>query len=853
MTLKKKKLISALLITTVLLVGVFGSLNSIQAQNLRTLSTPGESVPLGDNSTNNTNTNSSDSTENSIVNVLAWIVFYIATFFSWLVSIMIGVMVYVASYNQFLDTAIVKNGWSIVRDVANNFFIVVLLVIAVGTILRVPNYNRQLLPKLLVMAVLINFSKVFAGIMIDFSQVITLWLAGAIKGVSDNGNIILLALGLDKLYRVNTSGLSITDPLPGGGLDGAEVLKTLFFALILSVVAVVVMAMITIVLVYRIVMLWFLVILSPLAFLLTTFPKGQQYAGMWWSEMAKYLVVGPVMLFFLYLSFFSGSINITDPSNGAGSANTINIETGALELGKDVTAVGLTEVQNSPVKLFDFLIIIGLMVGSLVFGQKTGAAGGQWAGKGVSNLQKWGKKATLGTAGLVGRTAQGTIAAVPGGRSIPLIGTRVGKAVDQRKVQLATTKAKAEQEKITARSGALELGGKSEGELRKLALGGDKYAKIAATQALMKQGMFRDDDDANRGDNIRMINNAKKMLPPELAATFMENTKKYNPGLAHDTVYRDSDNNFRTDAFVSDVKTGKVKAHEMMEALNTSQVEELDKALIAGKHGKIGEFLLNNISEKDLGEMNGNVLDDVREKIWSGVDHKTWDRNNDNGEITDSGKKMRDKFIKSGGFNNLDKAFDDSELEDKRTFVANNRSDISKKIKNVSDKLIEDVGDIIKVDDFKDRGPVFNKMLTDKFQTAIDSVDFAKLKDIDADETLKKRFQDRLKNGLMAGATIKDEQLNKTNPENNARRRIAEDIYKYSNSKDVEKMKGLNPKTNKTLFDIASRNLSTGVVKNLTASPDGSIMGAAMVDKIREDARLGDAPQQERADKLKDI
>jgi len=802
-------------------------------------------------------------TESAIGNIVGWIFFYIAQFFSYLVNLLIKTLIGVATYNGF-NIEMVKNGWSIVRDVANNFFIVILLVIALGNILRVPNYNRQLLPKLLVMAVLINFSKMFTLIMIDFSQIITLWFANAINEVGNQGNIMLYALGLQDLYNIDagnyswTTSLSSIDPT----LNNQNVIKMMLFAIILSVVAAVVVAIIIIILVYRMVMLWFLVILSPLAFLLTTFPKGQQYASMWWSELGKYLVVGPVMLFFLYLAFFSGSLDVGNPSEGDETTSTTISAIESVSNSTSIeTAVQSVSKKMNEGKLFDFLIIIGLMVGSLVMGQKTGVAGAQWAGKGVAGLQKWGKKATLGTAGLgatagfaAGRGLRHVAAKIPLARKVPVLGRALGQAADKRTVRLAATKAKTEQDRITTRAQALKVDDMDEKQLRKLAKGGDKYARIAATRTMMQQGMFRDDDKANRADNIKFINNTRKLLPAELATAFNDNTKKYNPGLAYDTVYKDNDGNFKTDSFVSDVRTGKVKAHEMMGGLNETQLSSLNEALAPDKTkvkgDELAKFLNKYTKEKEENEMYNDLTENQKKAIYGKVDANTWERDGA-GKLTDVGEKMRDKFNKSTNFDNLDVAFADSELEDKRTFVANNRSDIAKKVKTITDKLVDDVGDVLKVDDFKDRGPVFNQMLAEKFQEAIDGVDFKKLTAIDTDNTLKKRFQDRLKSGLMAGATIKDNQLDKTNTENDARRRIAEDIYKYSTSKDIEKMKGLKPKTE--LFDIASRNIRESTVKNLTVSPDGSVLGAALIDKIRKDAADGDSHQIPRADKLRDI
>ncbi|HPW39802.1 MAG TPA: hypothetical protein PK619_03800, partial [bacterium] len=228
-----------------------------------------------------------------LTEVLANIFFYISAALGWLLTFALGVLLKVAKYNDFLNQAAVIQGWIIVRDVCNNFFIVVLLVIAVGTALRVPNYNyKNLLPKLLVMAVLINFSKMFAGIMIDFAQVVMLSFANPLAE-ADGQAIILAAMNLPAAYNVQNIAANMKE------YNIFDVLVAMLFALIVSVVALVVIVVIMIMLVYRIVMLWFLVILSPAAFFLSTFPKGQQYSGQWWSMMAKYLVVGPVMVFFL--------------------------------------------------------------------------------------------------------------------------------------------------------------------------------------------------------------------------------------------------------------------------------------------------------------------------------------------------------------------------------------------------------------------------------------------------------------------------------------------------------------------------------------------------------------------------
>lgn len=351
---------------------------------------------LANSNSDNTETKSGG-IEETLGNILGWIFFTVASALGWLVSIMIEVMAFVAGYNKFLEVEAVSRGWELVRDVCNNFFIVILMIIAVATILRIPQYQyQQLLPRLLVMAVLINFSKMFAGIMIDFSQILMLTFVGSLQSV-EGRNIILGALGLTDLFQLHlgggglfsSGGIATLARDAGTQIQIWDILVALIFALMVTVVALVVITIITVILVFRIIMLWFLVILSPLAFLATTFPRGQKYAGQWWEEMSKYLVIGPVLVFFLWVSL-SVMSKIADPSY---------LDPGTLKFSEEWQPKKSPDAVFEPMSkmasgegVFNFLIVIGLMVGSLIMAQKSGVAGASFASKGIANLQNWGKK-----------------------------------------------------------------------------------------------------------------------------------------------------------------------------------------------------------------------------------------------------------------------------------------------------------------------------------------------------------------------------------------------------------------------------------------------------------------------------
>ena len=72
-----------------------------------------------------------------------------------------------------ITSAIVQAGWTTMRDFANMFFLLILLAIALSYILFPSFPAKQALPKLLIVALLINFSLPITGIFLDASNVFT--------------------------------------------------------------------------------------------------------------------------------------------------------------------------------------------------------------------------------------------------------------------------------------------------------------------------------------------------------------------------------------------------------------------------------------------------------------------------------------------------------------------------------------------------------------------------------------------------------------------------------------------------------------------------------------------------------
>ncbi len=319
---------------------------------------------------------------NAVSNVIGWILVPIIGLVSKLAILFLDILVGVAQYNNFINSSAVSYGWVVVRDLCNMFFVLILLIIAFASILRIESYNlKTWLPKLIIMAVLINFSKMICGVLIDFAQVIMLTFINAIKDIA-GGNLTEM-LGINKIL-VNSQN---------GGADDttmSSVIGSLFLALIMVIIATVVILVMLITLVVRMVMLWIYIVLSPLAYLLASFPQGASYSQRWWSDFSKNLIIGPILAFFLWLSFASmGSIHSSNDIAAMKAQNSVDSESGQIATTSTNLAAAATEAGSKD-NMILFIVSIGMLLGGLMISNEMGGIAGKVAGTAMAKLQSAG-------------------------------------------------------------------------------------------------------------------------------------------------------------------------------------------------------------------------------------------------------------------------------------------------------------------------------------------------------------------------------------------------------------------------------------------------------------------------------
>ncbi|KKW30794.1 MAG: hypothetical protein UY72_C0003G0023 [Candidatus Uhrbacteria bacterium GW2011_GWD2_52_7] len=208
------------------------------------------------------------------------------------------IIVPILGYNGFSSADIVDLGWSLVRDVVNMGVVVILIVIAMQTIVGYHKANwTQQLPKLFIGVILVNFSRTICGLFIDVSQVVMFTFVNAIIDIAA-GNFAQM-LGLSQFGEFSNEFIDKVNEA-GTGIEAYAYLGSAYLQLALYLAIFAVLLLLALMYIWRIVMLWVLIIMSPIAFFLSgvgdMFKASAGYYGEWWKKFSGALIMGPLLL-----------------------------------------------------------------------------------------------------------------------------------------------------------------------------------------------------------------------------------------------------------------------------------------------------------------------------------------------------------------------------------------------------------------------------------------------------------------------------------------------------------------------------------------------------------------------------
>lgn len=251
-----------------------------------------------------------------IIYIFFFFLFYIGYVLSWLGAIILDTNLNPAIINGVLTHPAIDQGWQIFRDIANLFFILILLFIAIGTIVRSQSYNlKNLLPKLIIAVFLINFSSVIAKVIIDFGNI---FMYGVLKWMCPPGSTDCFTNFYAQLMTVIDK---FKDTYDITYATTAQEVVGIAVAFIYSFIYGLILLALGTFLMIRIAAFALLIVLSPLAFVGEVFPGLKEISSEWWDKLIKYVMFGPIFALLLYISGLMARITISVPTSTIFSNN----------------------------------------------------------------------------------------------------------------------------------------------------------------------------------------------------------------------------------------------------------------------------------------------------------------------------------------------------------------------------------------------------------------------------------------------------------------------------------------------------------------------------------------------------
>jgi hypothetical protein len=262
--------------------------------------------------------------------VAKWILTIIAIVGIWVLRLVSGAIEFMLIQGGFTQHPFVRAGWPLVQGIANLGFILAILYVAVLTVLRLGEGWSRFLPKILIAALLLNFSLVIGGVIIDASRFIMAvearWLQNT--NINDLGIGLLLNTQFVSLFPEDDPDRNLpvfqyhpTAPIFvlrwQANVDDHNPRNVLKMAMATIAIWVFTIAFIYLIfgLFARYVALILLLIVSPLVYLAIAFPGMQGLARSWWHTFFRFVIYGPLVLFLLLLISGISSLSLPLPNN----------------------------------------------------------------------------------------------------------------------------------------------------------------------------------------------------------------------------------------------------------------------------------------------------------------------------------------------------------------------------------------------------------------------------------------------------------------------------------------------------------------------------------------------------------
>lgn len=354
---------------------------------------------------------------------MAWVGYRLLQIVSWLLylssaifNISAQISLDYRSYSAKSATAVYA-GWRAARDFMNILFIFIILIIALALILQYQQYySRQVLVKLVGVALFINFSFFLCQQIINLTNSAALYFKNRITGEGSWELSAMffkqlepqqfltnykpgLQIGLEKSLQNQGQIDQVNEKLQQKNPGIVAMIIAIFGGIAVMLTASFVLLAAAFMFLIRFAMLWNLIILAPLALTASILPMTQQHFGAWWRRFTREAFFAPAFMFMFYIEMSilnSGALKNFIASNAPNSASTF----GQLEA---------SAIFNAYFIVF-YILMIMLFMKALLVAKSFSASGVDMVNKSGRNLVKWGRTKPFYAAGRVIRSRVAPVA-----------------------------------------------------------------------------------------------------------------------------------------------------------------------------------------------------------------------------------------------------------------------------------------------------------------------------------------------------------------------------------------------------------------------------------------------------------
>lgn len=318
------------------------------------------------------------------VALILWIMSWILTAANQIFNL--SVYISIEKFSGYANTDSIKFIWGLGRDLANVFFIFILMYIAIATIIQKSGIDtKKMVVRLIVTALLINFSIIIPKVIIDVGNSLAIVFyknmgTPGSNGVPDIGTTLVKNAGPQQFYKGGLELGSSADELQV--IDWSTIIITGLGTVILMGILCYVLLIAAYLFFFRTITLIILIATSSLVFFSQIIPNelGLNQWNQWFRSLIKETFFAPAFLFMFYLVLKVATETSPEISQGW--------------------------IDN----IFKFILLVGLSLGSIMVARKMATESGKLASQ-IKN-QTRDKLATVGKygGGSVARNTVGRLA-----------------------------------------------------------------------------------------------------------------------------------------------------------------------------------------------------------------------------------------------------------------------------------------------------------------------------------------------------------------------------------------------------------------------------------------------------------